>query len=431
MEITIKSSDALYADSIISGSYYGKKGLNDRSLLFKRYYSTSSDDQYNSFSSLVDNMYYQPDGMRNAYELGKEFTDTERISIGNSSYFFDRVPEGVREIEYETTSGVAIYVKFQITPQGLIEYQFDQVVLLKFENADDSSDDGKSPSYRLHKDRGHKFHRAYNAIQYQDDDSIISKLLVAAIFDTYDIDFSKGTLFGCDSSKFFLGNRVKNSDTAKTVIYQKVVNIIIDGDTYEECKGLSIDEVATLLNSGESIGDKTKSSFSAGDLVSFENCNSDLDGYYVVVINSLTSNISFKATENDNVPAISPIYTNEENEEIKLITNSNPLSDRTSLDIFYPPSHGALFEYGKNGDPSNPGYYYVYSPYIQAGYNDGDTGTNYVLAQDILSGQKRLTVMTITKSLEGLNQDPSKWHYTKSGELIVDDSQIKRTYPIL
>lgn len=424
MDVTIHQNK-LEIDLFTNSEYR----LKDGSISFTReIIPTSSGSRYNSYSSMVDNMYYQPSWVKNSYELGFGCSDTELISLGNSFYLFDRVPRGIKSIIYKNSGEKLIEVEFGPRDDGVVEYNFDQILLLKFE-PDDTTSINKPSSIKIHEGIdetdgiGHKFHRAYNAIQFQDSDSVASKLLISAIFDTFDIDFSKGTLIGADSSKYFIGNRVKGSSASVPLLYEKVVNKIYD---LEGCSISSLSEAEEKLE------------LTVGHVVELENAG-DISGYYKVL-----SGPTLMEMSNSEVPSVFPVYSNENTFCTSYIYGENVLSCSYST-FYYPPSSGALFEYSNGGCVNGCNmYYYVTSPMIDSGFNGiGEVSFNCssfdeskhtpVVGTHLTESDEdhKISVPFFSKSLSTLDENESNWNYTKSGELIIDNNQLSKTYPMI
>lgn len=447
MDISLLTSKTINTEDISHADYF----LDGDVLSFSRdIEQTPTGSNYNSYSSMVDNLIYQPLWVKNSYELGKSKTETESISLGSNSFIFDRIPKGIKKIIYKGSGVSLIEVKFEILDNGIREFDFNQILLLAFVSEDETIN--KPYNQFLHEGFnqiegiGHKFHRAYNAIQYQNSDSIASKLLISAIFDTFDIDFSKGTLIGGDTSKFFVGNRIKGKTTP--IIYGKFANKIIDTTTeeFEYLSGLTITEIETEL-----IG---KSCVLSEDMSIVEFYGTAEDGYYRLRLYEDTSGCKvvskFEHLNYNDVPSVNPIYNNEDTFTTEYITNNAVFGD-----VYYPPSQGVIFEYNKNGQEDQNLYYYVISPFIDSGFKNAPSCKDlinealYTYGNEIreeslentpVVGTKLdsgcnlsyVTVMHISCSMGGLlSEDQSEWKYNSFGELIINKNQIVKTYPIL
>jgi len=478
MEVTILEA-GLTADMIIEADYY------DLSLKksFTRKVENSPNERYNSYSSLIDNMYYQPEGITNAYELGNASSDIEKITVESNSFIFDRVPEGIRQVLYKTENGDAIRVTFGTTASGVIEYEFDQVVLLRFELEDKFTSEN-SPSQKLHYAYGHNFHRAYNAIQWQDSNSVISRLLIMAIFDTYDIDFSRGTLIGCDLSKYFVGNRVDHKTVP--IVYGRKVDFVVDEASCPQIKDKTISQIINEININPSLGDSSTAPLFAPNnvedldfivdnkisTISIERENGTVEYYKLFNNGQKGTNgrvwyIDLAPEEAEN---IDPVFSEDNFVE----SGSNYISAASLQDdIYYPPSQGTLLEYTSTEKDATgkymSKYYYVYSPMINSGIAAGasSSGSAKVPSSDVqdkLFGNQGLvsgvgqsievikpviggyvleasptnpipTVHKITATDLGISlpdlESGEDWNFTKSGELIVNPAQIKRNYPTI
>lgn len=424
MDVTVHNNK-LEIDLFTNADYKLKDGVVSFS---RELVPTPSGSRYNSYSSMVDNMHYQPSWVKNAYELGSVISDTELISLGSSFYIFDRIPRGIKSVVYKNSGEKLIEVEFGTRDDGVVEYNFDQILLLKFE-PDDTTSESKSTSTKIHEGInetegvGHKFHRAYNAIQFQDSNSIASKLLITAIFDTFDIDFSKGTLIGADSSKYFIGNRVKGRNASVPLLYEKIVNKIynLNGDI------ISLSEAEEKL------------SLTVGNIIELENAG-EISGYYRV----LSGPTLIKITDIE-VPSVFPIYSNESTFCSSYIYGENSLSSKHCT-FYYPPSSGALFEYSNGGCLTGCSmYYYINSPMIDSGFNgvgeasiSGVTGFNEegytpVVGTHLTEEDEdhKISVHFFSRSLCTLDENESNWNYTKSGELIINNNQLSMTYPII
>lgn len=477
METEILSRSGISADLITSGVYYNSKG----EIVFTRQYNKpSSSGRYNSFSSMVDNMYYQPSFFKNSYELGLGVEESDVIFVDSGSYFFDRIPSGIKNVVYKNGNNDIIRLNFTSNKNGVVEYKHDQVIVLSFisENSLEFKD---TFNVEIHKEFGHKFHRAYNGIQYQNDNSIMSKLLIAAIFDTYDIDFTAGTLIGGDSSKYYIGNRVKVTSTP--ILYDKIVNLIIDSDYYLVVKESNINMVESELNnsnkdfpnviisensslfpticrdlkSKNNLPDELKSNsivLNNNDIICILNSNF-CNGYYKVLFSDSGEICLINITE-DEVPNIYPVYSNEENvqDNDSYINTKYDIPEKSY--VYYPSSQGVLFEYSNPIEKDENKYYYITSPMISSGIKDGlskggsftpDSLVDKLVTLDVEDNNKEnvigtkisttnkdskfLTYMNISLSLPTLDDDESKWKYTKYGELIIDNNQIVKDYPKL
>lgn len=427
----------------------------------KEIFTPNNITRYFSYSSLVDNLYYQPKQYKNAFELGLNENEIEFIATDSSSYIFDKIPAGTDKVVYLGYTGDGsnidelVSVEFGVSTEwrGVIETDYDQVLLLAFKNDDDASN--VSPNTYTHKQFGNEFHRAYNAIQYQDSRAIMSKMLISAIFDTYDLDFSKGTLIGGDSSKYFVGNRV--SRTTTPVIYEKIVDKIIDLESYSDLKGKTLEEIQKVINTDSKLA-TLKNELKSCSYISIEEGKNVT---YCHVYEIPGGDISLEEIKNEDIPLIAPLYINEETGEYNKDGTAYIMADGLTSDIksvFYPPSNGALFEYKKNNGEID--YYYAYSPRINFGieYYEGYSSSanrsdlekkvidstlsdrvSYTNGNKQIVGVKNslnednkvLTVMNLGDSFKTLSEDENDWVYTSTGELILDKKQLKITYPVL
>lgn len=451
MDISLLTKKLIMPEDITHADYLSE---GDKLEFSREINKTAQGERYNSYSSMVDNLIYQPLWVKNSYELGKTLSETENISLGGNSFIFDRVPKGIRKILYKNSGNPLIEVKFEIQDNGIREFDFDQVLVLAFTVEDENIE--KSYNLYIHDGQygsegiGHRFHRAYNAIQYQDSDSIASKLLLSAIFDTFDLDFSKGTLIGGDTSKFFVGNRIKNESTP--IIYGKYADVVIDTDTPEYCslKGLTIPEIeANLLGCKKTI---------SSDMNVVEFIGTANDGYYRSRIYEDEDGClivsKFSSLDYSEVPSINPMYNNEETYTYGYITNCS-----VSGNLYYPPSQGVLFEYGKNGEDKKGEniYYYIKSPFIDSGFENAPNTEEFIgcalydygyKIRDEMVNDERIPVVgtkldsgcsispiTVSHLYTGtgglLSDDSSEWNYNSFGELILNKNQISKTYPIL
>ena len=454
MDVKVLTNKTVTSELITNSDYF-----SGNSLLFSRNIAKSSlGGKYSSYSSLVDNMMYQPTWVKNPYELGDSSSESEIVSILSNSYLFDKIPKGVDKVVYKSSGENLIEVSFLSKKNGIVEYNYDQVLLISFEKDDDTVD-LVEPSVRIHGGTenydglGHRFHRAYNAIQYQNSNSIASKLLITAIFDTYDIDFCKGTLIGGDTSKYFIGNRIVSESSP--VIYSKFANYIIDTDSdkYNYLKDYTIDQIELEK---ELFADRNNN-----DIIEFIGIQDP--GFYKLRIEEIDGGVksfSLNKMKSEEIPNINPVFSNESTTSIDYIGTMTSSEINDLGYIYYPASKGSLFEYPENTKEGNSSYYYLPSIFLDSGFKNAqhsDPENNYNLPDYISSSSEKLreesktyspvvgvrlteddetlsfiSISNLSAALGGLlDEDSSKWRYTKSGELIIDNNQLNKTYPII